>query len=377
MATTEDIISMVIIIMVLLIASLIFVRTYGNIILDKERYQVQYELEENYGATFNALLEVTESETMRSFGDLLGSAVYYRSTTMVTSRKQLDVAQEFKELLDMMFPRENYYLQVDPVLEAVDLTFIMDGSNSTKDESEYLARNTRSMMSDLYGAKELKGTEISMEVIILHNASSGWCQNHTMECRYLTWEEIYFNKSFTVEDVRKYSYGLFQPYHFDEEEEVWRSDWETAMAALALETDNSDLTTMKVFLPITDSLPAATKYLYPCPSDYAISILARDQAIIIEKNFVVDPIFSENPEPVLYCDELVVQHMLALAQVSNGMLIRSRDNFAPRIRKAVVGNINNINIRLGDYRPGEQYVIERQLPMPNGKFARARLHVYP
>jgi hypothetical protein len=188
---------------------------------------------------------------------------------------------------------------------------------------------------------------------------------------------MYFNKTYDVFDTKKYVYGLFKPYHFDDEEEVWRSDWETAMASVALRSADYDLRTMKVFMPITDSLPSATRYLYPCPRDYALSILARDQEIMMEKNFVVDPIFSENVDPILYCDKQVQEQMEALAQVTNGRVIRSRENFAPRVTTTLLHNINSINIQIGKKRTGEQYVIERQLPMPNGKFAYARLHIYP
>jgi hypothetical protein len=376
MATTEDIISMVIIIMVLLVGSLLFVRTYGKTIMDKERYMVQYELEDNYGATFNTLLELTESSTKRSFGDLLGSAVYYRTDTVVTPAGQLKIDEQFETLLGMMYPRDNYYLEIDPVIKGIELMFIMDGSNSTKDESEYLARHMDEILADIESAEELQSADISAEVIILHNASSGWCANHT-RCSYLSWMDIYFNKSYDVFDMTKHQYGLFKPYHFDEEEEVWRSDWETAMASLALRMDNSDLRTLKVFMPITDSLPGSTRYLYPCPRDYAFSILARDQEILMEKNFVVDPILSANVDPVLYCDSAVIDQMEALAQVTNGVVIRSRENFAPRVKTTLLSNINKIRIQIGKPRSGEQYVAERKLPMPNGKFALARLHIYP
>ena len=257
MATVEDIISMVLIISVFIVASILFVNQYSRIVMAKERYWGQFELEDKYSSTLNALLEVTEANSRRTFGDLMGSAAYYRTNTLRTKHGQVDVEERFQLLLDRSFPAKNYYFEVAPIVEAFHLVFFVDGSNSTKDESEYLAKNMEFILRDLNSSAELRAIlpdyEVSASVYILNIPNSSFCLNYTysaVPCEYLTYDYFYFNQTYTAWDMKKYKYKLFQPPHFDQEMDVWLSDWETAMSAVALHKPNTNLGVVTIFLPI-------------------------------------------------------------------------------------------------------------------------------
>ena len=74
-----------------------------------------------------------------------------------------------------------------------------------------------------------------------------------------------------------------------------------------------------------------------------------------------------------------MEHMQALLQDTNGIIIINRDNFATRITDTVVQNLRLMEVDIGQERPGftgQSYSIGRKLPMPNGGFADARLHIY-
>jgi hypothetical protein len=377
MAIVEDVISIVIIIVIILVAGIFLMNNYMRITQDKEEFWLQYDLEDKYSSSFNSLLEVSEPNSRRSFGDLLGSAAYYRNDIIDTPSGEVQISQEFKKLLDTLFPDQNYFFEVSAPFESLELIFMVDGSESMKDESKYLAENMNFILKEVNESYEFKNMNVSASVYILDMPNSTGCKDYSSaSCGYLTYTDIYFNEDYTAFDLKKYKNKLFKPSNFYDEEEVWRSDWETALSAFSLMTGNKKNNTMKIVFPMTDSLPGATQYFYTCPIDYANSILDRDVEILRKSNFIIDPIFSTNNDPILYCDEDVISQMESLTKYTNGQIILNRDNFATRIKTTIIKNSDGAGIMLGNERQGTGYSIQRRLPMPNGKLAEARLHIY-
>ncbi|MFH1510411.1 MAG: hypothetical protein ABIF10_01870 [Candidatus Woesearchaeota archaeon] len=374
MALVEDVVSIVVIILIFIVAGIVFVNKYSGIIVQKESFWSQRLLEDKYSSAFNALLLVTEPNSKRSFGDLIGSAAYYRTDYVSTKNRRVNVEESFKELLDKSF--QNYYFETSAGIDSVHLVFIMDGSNSTKDESEYLARNSQFIMQSVNKSLDIPGMGITSEVYILQESNDSWCMNYTIPCTYLGYSDIYFNQTYDTFDLRKHRYSLFKPFHFTEEEEVWKSDWQTAMSALALMRSDDDLRVVTVMLPVTDSLSSSTELLFPCPIDYVYSIISRDNDIMRRFNYVVNPIFNANIDPAAFCDERVVQMMTALAAGTNGVVIVSRDNFATRIGPSLKKNFESMQITVGKKKSGKSYSISRKLPMPDGSLAEGRFYIY-
>ncbi len=374
MATLEDIVAGVLVLVVFLVAGLFMTSQYSRAIADKDRLWILYDQENKYSSMFDSLLLVTEQETGRSFGDLLGSAAYYRDDLILTTGGQMRIEAEFKELLDAAFPSQNYYVEVEAPLQQFELVFIVDGSDTMKDESLYLANYSTAIAES---AQNATGIPVTMLAYILSYPNLTWCDNYTsMACEYYTPDMIYVNDTYTVFDLVKKQKKLEKPYHYYDEPEVWMSDWETALSSLVLFHQGTDLNIGRVYLPLTDGLPSSTQFFYPCPKDYATSILVRDVDILRESNVIVDPVFSTTGDPVMYCDPYVIDHMNTLMHFNNGVVIKNQDNLMRQLPGALLENLDQLKIRIGEKRMGRAFAIERKLPMPNGDLANARLYIY-
>lgn len=377
MTTIEDITGSIVIIAIVIGASIFMFNSYTRNMLEKDRYWKQYTLEERYGTTLNAMLEITEPNTNRTYGDILGSSAYYGTQNISAANGVIDLEKNFKKLLDLYYGDEDYYFEVKKPIRSLKMTFIIDGSNSTIDEAAYLAEEIEQIKSDIKRSVSTINETVNVTVYILQSDHSDRCENFTtVTCKYLDNNDIYFNDTYDAYDIKKYLYNLTSPEYIDIEPDVWPSDWETAAISLIIRSEHVDRTTMHVYLPLTDSLPSASQFIYPCPVDYASYILQRDKVIMKNFNVIMDPIFSVNIDPMLYCDSDVIAHMNSLITTTNGVIILNRDNFAPQVTKAILQNIDNAKIKIGNQKKGNRYVIERRLAMPNGKFADARLYFY-
>jgi len=372
MALLEDIMGIVFIILIFLVAGILLLNNYARIASDKEQFTLQNELGESFESSFDTILEITEPKSMRSYGELLGSATYFRNEKLYTPRGQVHIEEEFKLLLDLVFPRDNYFFEVKAPLDRAEIIFIVDGSPTVEDEFSYLADNFDDIASEIADNFDM---EFSMAVYLLDLENSTRCDSIT-NCTYYQEADIYFNGTYTVWDLKKHKYELFRPYFSDEDDEVWRSDWETALMSILLKEQTDNLRELRIFFPITDTLPGATEYFYPCPRDYAIQILPRDIQLLGKSGVIVNPILSQNNDPVLYCDTDVINHMKSLIQFNNGVIIRNRDNFAERMISVIRENFNTMIIQVGNKRVGRAYGLERKLPMPNGELADAQLQIF-
>jgi len=373
MATLEDIVGIVFIVLIFLAASVLLMNNYARITAEKDKFSLQYELEDTYSSTFDTLLEVTEPKSKRNYGELMASATYYRNENVNTKVGHVHIEEDFEILLDQVFPRKNYFFEVQAPIDSIEIIFIVDGSETVADEHAYLAGHMDTIITDIRG--EL-GREVGAKVIIIDYENSTKCDVFSVDCVYYDFSDLYFNGTYDVWDLKKHSNDLFAPYFIDEEDEVWKSDWETAMISHVLKYQSEDLKDIRIYFPLTDSMPAATEFFFPCPRDYSMDILERDISILRMSGVIVNPILSQNNDPVLYCDQEVIDHLESLIQYNNGIIIRNRDNFAGRIAPTVKKNFNSMIIQIGEKRVGRTYGLQRKLPMPNGELADALLQIY-
>jgi len=372
MASLEDITGIVFIAIIFIVAGIMLLNNYAKMSAEKERFALQYDLEDSYSSTLSTLLEITEPKSRRSFGELIGSASFYRNDKLMTSGGVVLIEEEFNKLLKITFPNGNYYFKASSPLRKIDISFVVDGSDTLTDELDYLADNMDLIVSK---ADSVIGTDYDISVYVLNWANSSGCDDFNVPCYYLNWSFFYANETYDLWDLKKYRYKLTKPSNFLDEEEVWKSDWQSAMVALILNNGN-DMDKLRVYFPITDTLPGSTEYFYPCPRQYAWSVLERDTPILSDSNVIVNPIFSQNNDPVLYCDKDVIEHMEKITLYTNGEIIRSRDNFAMRFGTVLTTNFENMVITAGEKRTGRAYGMQGKLPMPNGQMADMQLLVY-
>jgi len=57
----------------------------------------------------------------------------------------------------------------------------------------------------------------------------------------------------------------------------------------------------------------------------------RDQQIIDKFNFIVDPIFSINSDPIVYCDDRILSQLNSLTLSNIGKVFLNKDNFIENI----------------------------------------------
>jgi hypothetical protein len=373
-AAFEDILGSILLWGIILAVGVMLLITFTRITVNEEKLNLQFDAEQSYSFALDSVLSVTETGSQRSFADLLGSAAYYRRDQVLTKDGQIKLTEEFARLLDLAYPGKEYYFEVNLPIKAMHLNFVLDGSDTLKDEEQYLKANFANITATLN--KQYPGIDFTYNIYILDLKNSTRCQSMPMDCSILDYGDIYFNETYTVEDLRKHRYRLFRPENFGKEDEVWKSDWETAMMSRIIIDQNDDLSKVKVYLPITDSLPSATEYFYPCPSTYGFKSMERDVEILRTRNYVIDTIFSTNSDPILYCDDITISTMEGLASYYNGFVIINRDNFADRLPIALQANLDKMRISIGAKQKGKAFGLERKLPMPNGGLANAQLIIY-
>ncbi len=284
MGMVEDIVGAIVLIGITIGVSLIMFTQFTKISSESMRFTLQGETAEKYGGTFNSLLEITEPNSRRNFGDLLGSSLYYGNQEMRAKGSYISIIDEFKKLLDSAFPEGNYYFYANPPVRNLHLVFIIDGSDTMVDERDMLAENFDIILEDIKNKVEI-GT-VEGEVFVLKDVNSTWCDGFA-SCTYYLERMIYANSNFSLFDIKKRDHELLRPDKILKDEEVWGSDWQSAIISIALLKNNYDRTELTLFIPITDGLPSATKYSDPCPADYATEILERDKDFIIDKNIQI------------------------------------------------------------------------------------------
>ncbi|MGM5487510.1 MAG: hypothetical protein ACQESG_01020 [Nanobdellota archaeon] len=371
MGVFEDIIGSLIIISLCIVVAIVLPQSYNALIISEQNFWQQNQLKKQYAETFDTILSNTDESTRRTYADLIGSSLYYGSSTLQTAyNTSIPIPERMTSLFDEALNR-GYHFRAERPLEDVHLYFIIDGSDTLDDESEKLAEQMDDIVQDINDSLSLN---VNVSVYHLEYPNSSRCDNFS-SCTYLGTEDIYYSGKNSIHETLKYDHGLSKPSHIYGLEEGWKSDWETAMASMILKI-RPPMNQTDIFIPITDSLPTSTQYLIPCPTNYSETILHRDIDIIREYNIIVNPIFSTNIDPARFCDQEVKSHMEKLINLSTGVVIVNRDNFERRLVPALEENSKRGGIFIGKQQTGRRFSIERHVPLPDGSFAPAYLIIY-
>jgi hypothetical protein len=373
MALVDDILGTIILIGVCVGVSVVMIIHTADSIQEKEQIWGQLMLEESYSSMIDSILEITEPGSGRTYGELVGSAVFYKTDFIDTVKGRINIEEDLSKLISIMHKNDGFYFSATPKYEKIELFFIIDGSETLYDEESMLMERLITLASDINDS--LIAVPVNITILFIDYENSSRCDNFTgFRCHYL--DNIYYNESHSLLDIHKKRLNLTEPEHVNIVDEAWKSDWETALSYSIIKFDNKNLSNLKVFFPITDGLPTSTQYIYNCPKEYADSILSRDKHILNHYNVIVNPVFSTNIDSVRFCDDYVIQHMQRLIDGTSGTLLISKGNFNTRIIKTLEDNIRKISVTAGADKKGKAFSIQRNLPMPDGRFCDMRFKVF-
>ncbi len=150
------------VVIALLLLSAWFLVNFNNVNHSLDAYeQSRRNFELNKAAwDIGEILSVTEPGLKMTIGELLGEIVYQRDGKVMYRNQELDVERKISDLLDSIYGKDNYYLEVFPPKVKVRLVFVIDGSRSLADDLENIS-NVIPNIEDYF-----KDQELAIETII-------------------------------------------------------------------------------------------------------------------------------------------------------------------------------------------------------------------
>jgi hypothetical protein len=372
MAIVDDLIGTVLVIFFILITVLLIFSQ-----VQKSNYRElsiwrQHELQENLDVYLDSLLLTTEPTTNLSYSILLGSSAYYRTNKFYSNSGINNLEDSFKDLIHSSDVTNSYYFSVEPRYKEVSLVFFISGSDLLDDEINEVSLNLANYINT---TREIFNViNVSAKIYFLDYDNSSKCDSFAdFECNYTLYDDFYYNNTYTIKDINNFEHNLTRPTNFYDDIDIWKTDWQTATISYLI-NQPINLSKLEILLPITNSLPSATKFLFPCPKEYSDILLERDKKIINEYYGVISPIYSLNIDPAKYCDDYAINHINELLSDSPGILYKSKG-------KIILENhfnkiLDNLKLEAGEKKIEGNIVSERRIPMPNGDFAYITFEVY-
>ncbi|MBW2990403.1 hypothetical protein KY348_01725 [Candidatus Woesearchaeota archaeon] len=367
MGTTENIVAGVIIIIILMIGGLFYVRTSVEKKVASEKSLNVYFTDTKLSDSFDTVLSLTEANSGRQFGDLLASAVYYKTEVVNISGNLVNITHEFNQALKTVLGDQEYFFEIPPYVTGINMVFIFSSDPRMDNVFAVLERDFFNLIADLntiYNEVEVKGKAVVVEGMDL-------CLSTGMDCFSVSETMMYNNNLSTNLEIKKYEYELFRP---TDSSISMLNDWETGLSYHIITTSNYNLTNLELLIPVIDSLPGGSD-TNPCPTAYADSILERDNSIIKEYGFIVNPIVVDNGDS-RYCQADVYNHSQELISSTKGTVTPYNQNFLSDLRNIIEQNIDSVTIKTGTKRYEPTRVVQRHLQLPNGEITRIRLYVY-
>jgi hypothetical protein len=315
---------------------------------------------------FNTALLTTETSTGKQFGDLLASSIYYRTEMINISGNMVNVTKEFDNLLKQILIDKEYYFEITPKFTDINLLFIMSSEPRLEPTFAVLERDLLRLLANI--GESYQNVNITGNIFIVEGMEL--CLSTKLDCMYYTEYDIYHNNFSTDIETLKYRYDFTRPG-------VGLSmtnDWETAQSYHFVTLNNTNMANFEIVFPIIDSLPGASDS-QKCPTTYANDIINRDNKIIKDLGFIVNPIIVDNGDPD-FCQAQVFSHAKNLIKSTKGVATPYSQNFLSDIHKIINKNIDSITIKSGINKYQEKRVIQSDLQLPNGETSIIRLHIY-
>ncbi|MEM4326707.1 MAG: hypothetical protein QXZ13_00865 [Candidatus Diapherotrites archaeon] len=308
MSTGSNIISAVaIVLMVLSGWFIININNMNHSLINYEETRRNYEL--NKAANdIGEILNITEPSLKMSIAEMMGEIAYQRDGKIKYNNQELDAEKKISELLDSIYGKENYYLELIPPKVKARMVFVIDGSRSLADDLEninkvipaienYLKEQEIAIETIIYILKEKGNEEVSCKKV---NTSQAKCideglgdfavkfvQPSTAACNDLKPGIGLYNKYFTEtlknpqseyylgEDTISLNYSSGSKHYCKQANQIeienyqripkglYYEDWATGTAYVAKDIPkkqiNSTEPTITLIFPISDELSTGSE----------------------------------------------------------------------------------------------------------------------
>jgi hypothetical protein len=286
MSEIENIVSVVIISMFVLIGGFIVYQLSLEQNIDEYQLQKQHYLSDSYSIALHTIFELTHPVAKQSISSLVSSALAYRTELITVFSNQtffnqtntvLNVTSELEKTLNEVFGEGTYYLEVTPGVIEVSLNFIIDGSPSLNQERSILQQHLPAMLDTIQSQINKTGKEtVVATMYLLGDGSSNGdsCQLFTslnrkdITCFRLTASDLYLSQVSTTTvsydstawDSYKYVYNVTSPILIDDllrsQNDYAEADWASGVSYVSAKTQKS--AKLILLFPVGDELATSS-----------------------------------------------------------------------------------------------------------------------
>ncbi len=222
----------------------------------------------------NTVLLLTEEVSDKKLGTLIAYSIYTREKILNLSNNYIDIETILKESFDEVFSNGSYYLEVKPNFEDITLNFVIDGSNSLREEREELANKLPDILATARGDD---GRNATISIFIL----SGLPQCNLFNQKFIEFNitggtcielnainntgHLYIDPANNDSDDYRVVYNITPPYNYPGkpstsrlEEHYYESDWAAGVAYVSDGLGERSVAKLDMIFPMGDELSTSS-----------------------------------------------------------------------------------------------------------------------
>lgn len=208
----SDVMSTLVLVILFLLASGIILSQNTTFLQNNAQNSFSEYQSEKLSADFESILGIDEPVSQKSLATLLGDAVYYRkisfsyhNPTIIPNAdinsyynadsNQLNIRSALETVMDKLYGKNNYYLEISPKLLDLRLFFVIDGSPSLNNEAVQLVDYATGIPRIVRQFKDLNyGVHPKVFIMAGELMQSNPCQtfeDNNISCEYVYKEQLY------------------------------------------------------------------------------------------------------------------------------------------------------------------------------------------
>lgn len=277
MGVVENVFGAVIAVILLIMLGVALTTQLANNTRIQQKLTKQQYLQELYSSNLDSIIDFKHIQTGKSIGLLLSNTVFYGREVLRYPIKgtkcSVNASLELKKLMDTIFGEGKYYVIIEPFITNVSLVFLFDGSDSLKEERQYLANIIQDMLANLSSRFNLN-IQAKVYVLSRYNISSdnNPCRVFTnIQCETLQGNKLYCpspnyntmscdcDEEQEANDYRC-KYDIIAPKLSDPNRptsDYYEADWSAGVAFIANQSSKR-LSELIIIFPISDELPTSS-----------------------------------------------------------------------------------------------------------------------
>ncbi len=325
---TDSIINIIIIIAVIVALSIVVPSTVVRSSARDVEQDRDVWLEERTNFGVEAVFDSTENRSGRPLKELIAESIFTLRTELTFDGQTVSIPNETKKRMDLAFGEDMYYMRVEPVIQGVNLMFVLDSSPTVEEERITIANNIGNIRKSLEDQISITGKEkVTVQIFMLPTTGDSECDVFTsqnvpeLSCIQLTEETLYREL-----DSRGWERPGFRPgnnyetwlseTHIATPVDFAMSDWAAGVSAALWEFKKDPFlqiqTSINMIFPLSDELSTTSKadecfnkadharYFMcilcdgNCPTQRSLDAVNQAIEIVENSSSIVFPIYSVN-----------------------------------------------------------------------------------